>query len=188
MKKYLYAILISLWVLSCGPFSLSMPKPLNSKTHYFDVNKNAEVTVVTEVLVNADTLKSLLVVPNGDYFLEMGKNLGYFNEVMTYLQFENKILELGDTLDLRLESPDKLKLNKAATLYKPFVIMKEPKHYQDENYAFATGLIIYDPLRGETIFQNKILTKNALYIYKNKILLPLYNSFLNYLRQQNKNH
>lgn len=184
MKKYIYTVLISLWVLSCGPFKLPMPKPLNSKTNYFDANKNAEVTVVTEVLVNADTLKSLLVVPNGNYFLEMGKNLDYFEEVITYNQLYNKILELGDTLNLRSAEPDKLKLNRAAKLYKPFVIMKEPEHYQDENYAFATGLIIYDPLRGENIFKNKILTKNALYIYKNKILIPLYNSFLEYLRKQ----
>ena len=184
MKTQIPLLLIVVIIISCVPFSEPKSKMLNPKTNYFNANNKFEITVISDTNVNADTLKSLLVVPNGDYFYEMGKNLGYFNEVMTYNQLHDKILELGDTLDLRLVSPDKLKLNKAAKMFKPFVIMKEPNLYLDENNAFMAGITIYDPLRGETIFQNKMFTKNSLFINNKKILLPLYNNFLDYLRKQ----
>ncbi len=184
MKKYVYLVLVILLAASCVPYIKPKPKLLNSKTNHFDANNNARVILISNVKVNADTLKSLLVVPNDDYYVEMGKNLNYFNEVMTYNQLHDKILELGDTLDLRLSMPDKLKLNKAAKLFKPFVLMKEPIHQLDEKYAWASGFSVYDPLRGETIFQNKIFTKNAIQLNNKKILLPLYNNFLDYLRKQ----
>lgn len=182
MKNYVHLVSFSLIVASC--VSCIESRFINSNTNYFDANKHVKVTVITDISVNADTLKSLLVVPYHDYYFEMGKNLGYFNEVMTYLQFENKILELGDTLDLRYLEPDKLKLHKAATLYKPFVIMNEPNLQSDENDDFIAGLKVYDPLRGETIFENKVFTKKALLLNNKKILFPLYNSFLDYLRKQ----
>lgn len=185
MKNHMHLILVILLAVSCFPYINQKPKMQNSKTNYFDTNKNVKIMVISDISVNSDTLKSLLVVPNGDYYLEMGKNLEYFNEVMTYNQLYDKILKLGDTLDLRLARPDKLKLNNAAQLYKPFVIMKEPNFYLDENSAWVTGFIVYDPLRGETIFQNKIFTKNSIQLYNNSVLLPLYNNFLDYLRRQN---
>lgn len=182
MKNYVHLVSFSLLVASC--VSCIESRFLNSNTNYFDANKHVKVTVITDILVNADTLKSLLVVPYGDYYFEMGKNLGYFNEVMTYYQFEDKILELGDTLDLRYLEPDKVKLHKAAKLYKPFVIMNEPTLQLDENDAFIAVLKVYDPLKGETIFENKVFTKNAILLNNKKILFPLYNSLLEYLRKQ----
>ena len=183
MKNYVNFVLFIVLVTSCVPYIAPKSKVLNSKTNYFDANQKVNVSVITDISVNSDTLKSLLVVPYGDYYFEMGKNLGYFNEVMTYDQFQDKILKLGDTLDLRMIRPDKLKLHKAAKLYKPFVIMKEPNLHQDEGFAWVVEITVYDPLRGETIFENKIFTKNAIQLNNKRILLPLYNSFLDYLRR-----
>jgi len=177
MKKYMYFIFVPLLLGSCIP----KPKTLNPKTGYFD-ESNSKITVIVEIPVNAAGLKSLLVVPNDEYYAEMGKNLNYFEEVMTYRQLEEKILELGDTLDLRFQMPDKLKLNSAAKLYKPFVILKKTSPHLDENYVSVTGWSVYDPLRGEIIFENQIPyswpTRNKGFYF------PLFNTFLEYLRKQ----
>lgn len=183
MKKYAHLVLFILLTASCVPYIKPKPKMLNSKTNYFDANQHVKVTVVSNISVNADTLKQLLVVPNEDYYFEMGKNLEYFKDVMTYSQLQNIILELGDTLNLRLESPDKLKLYKAAKLYKPFVIMERPYSRLDENYAWITGFKVYDPLRGETIFENKMFGDLS-YPGNKGTYFPLFNSFLEYLRKQ----
>ena len=182
MKTYIYLVLIVFPVVSCIPYIRPKPKMLNPKTNYFDAKAKVKVTVVSDVSVNANTLKSLLVVPNEDYYFEMGKNLEYFNEVMTYNQLHDKILELGDTLDLRFQMPDKLKLNRAARLYKPFVILKRLGIQRDEHYVWVTGLSFYDPLRGEIIFENRINDTDR---PGNKgFYFPLFNSFLEYLRKQ----
>lgn len=185
MKKYLSLIISILFLSSCFVPSNLYKKPeilkLDSKTNYFEPKPYKEIEIISDVSVNADTLKSLLVVPNGDYYFEMGKNLNYFKEVMTYSQFSRKITDLGDTLDLTFDSPDKLKLHKAAELYKPYIIMKKPKVYQDENYVWVTGLTIYDPLRGQTIFKTKEYVK---YNLTHDVMLALYNNFLDYLRKQ----
>ena len=184
MKHYKQFVLVILMTISCVPYNKQQPQLLNSKTNYFETNKQAKIEIISSIKVNADALKSLLVVPNGDYYFEMGKNLEYFNDVITYNQLHDKILELGDTLDLRLVRPDKLKLHRAAKLYKPFVIMNEPNEHLDENDAWVTGFTIYDPLIGETIFQNKMFIKTSMQLNNQGILIPLYNNFLDYLRQQ----
>lgn len=182
MKVFIYLTIVGMALSSCSLFCNTKPEKLDSKTHYFRGKSNADITVISEISVNSDTLKSLLVVPNGDYYVEMGKNLEYFYEVMTYNQLHDKILELGDTLDLRFQIPDKLKLNRAARLYKPFVILKRPDIQRNENYVWVTGLSVYDPLRGEIIFENRI-PDDALRCNKG-FYFPLYNSFLKYLRKQ----
>ena len=184
MKHFRHFVWVIFLAVSCVPYIKPKPKMLNTTTNYFETHKHGRIEVISAIKVNADTLKSLLVVPNDDYYYLMGKYLGYFDDVMTYNQLYDKILTLGDTLDLRMARPDKLKLHRAAKLYKPFVIMNEPNLHQDKNNAWVAGFTVYDPLRGETIFQNKIYTKNAIQINNKKILLPLYNNFLVYLRKQ----
>lgn len=182
MKTYLCLIVMGLTTSSCVLFYNTKPEKLDSKTNYFNARPNANIMVISEIAVNPDTLKTLIVVPNDNYFYEMAKNLNYFKEVMTYNQFSDKILELGDTLNLRLASPDKLKLNRAAGLYKPFVILERPDIQRDEHYVWVTGLSVYDPLRGEIIFENRIPDTNP---RGNKgFYFPLFNSFLKYLRKQ----
>lgn len=185
MQKFLYLIIATLFLSSCfiPPYLYKKPQilKLDSKTNYFEPKPYKRIEIISEISVNADTLKSLLVVPNGDYYFEMGKNLKYFKEVMTYDQFSHKTTNLGDTLDLSLDSPDKLKLQKAAKLYKPYIIMEKPKVHQDENYVWVTGLTIYDPLRGQTIFRTKEYIK---YNLTHDVMLALYNNFLDYLRNQ----
>ena len=156
MKHFRHLIWVIFLAVSCVPYIKPKSKMLNSKTNYFETHKHGSIDVISAIKVNADTLKSLLVVPNDDYYFQMGKNLEYFDDVITYNQLHDKILALGDTLDLRLARPDKLKLHRAAKLYKPFVIMNEPNQHQNKNNAWVAGFTVYDPLRGETIFQNKI--------------------------------
>jgi len=182
MKKYMYFVFVALFVVSCIPYIRPKPQMLNPTTGYFGAYDYEKVTVISDISVNAATLKSLLVVPNDAYYAQMGKNLNYFADVMTYNQLQDTILELGDTLNLRLQKPDKLKLNRAARLYKPFVLLKETSLYRDEHYVWVTGLSVYDPLRGEIIFENKIQDSDR---PGNKgFYFPLFNSFLEYLRKQ----
>ena len=121
------AIGITIMLLtSCGSFD--KVTTVNPNTNYFPAKKKkqASVIVLKNVSVSADTLKTLLVVPTTDYWLQMGQNLNYFNVVLTYDQFQSVIVREG--LSEKIPNVyDKVGLNRAYNVYKPFVILNLTK-------------------------------------------------------------
>ena len=182
VKIGLFGILIVL-LTGCGTFEKAAR--INPSTNYFDAKKKKQesVVVLKKVLVNADTLKTLLVVSTTDYWLQMGQYLNYFDEVLTYDQFQTAIIKAGLSEKIPNVS-DKVGLNRAYSIYKPFVILNLTK-VKKEGGWFA-GLTLYDPSRAETIFENEIWLNLMWDGWTDQgTMFPLFNSLLDYLREQN---
>ena len=113
----------------------------------------------------------------------MGKNLDYFNEVLTYDQFQNEIVK-NDLSEKILSLSDKVGLNRAYKYYKPFVILDLTK-IQKPNDGWYAGLKLYDPSKADIIFQNEIKLNLMWDGWTDQgTMFPLYNSLLDYLRKQ----
>lgn len=176
---YLFIGLI-LMMSSCGTFSKA--QTLDTETGYFPAKKNKRVTVLKEVKVNPDTLKTLLIVAKSEYNLAMGRNLNYFNEVRDIYDLEIQIMKVN-MLDKTHTYIGPEGLKKAAEIYKPFVILETTKTKKGDRW-FA-GLVLYDALSAETIFENEIRLNLMWDGWTDQgTMFPLYNSLLNYLNKQ----
>ena len=153
-------------------------------TNYFPtkMKKQELVKVLKKISINADTLKTLLVVPTSDFWLQMGQNLNYFNEVLTDDQFESAIVKAGLS-DQIFTVYDKMGLNRAYNAYKPFVILSQTKVRKKGRWY--AGLTLYDPKSAEMIFENEIWVDLVWVGWTDQVTTyPLLNSLLDYLREQ----
>lgn len=167
---------------SCGTFEKATT--LNPTTGHFPARQRA-VNVIKKDPVHADTLKTLLIVPNSksDYWLQMGKNLNYFNEVMTWSDFEKDIIAKGLTEKIPSVS-DRIGLNRAYKYYKPFVILNLTK-VQKPGSGWYAGLTLYDPSKAEFIFKNEIYLNLMWDGWTDQgTMFPLFNSLLDFLKEQ----
>lgn len=179
---YFLGILLSAALMN-GRGSFERAVTLDPATNHFPAKKKKQPKVLKVVNVNSDTLKSLLVVPSTDYWLQMGRNLNYFDSVMTYDEFQSAIVRKGLTDQIPSLS-DKVGLNRAYDLYKPFVILSLTK-IQNPGSGWFAGLSLYDPKSAETIFQNEIWLNLMWDGWTDQgTMFPLFNSFLDYLRKQ----
>ncbi len=184
MRKFIYIGFLGIifTLNSCGTFEKATTQ--NSESNYFPAKKKKQesVIVLKEIPVNADTLKTLLVVGSTDYWHDMGENLNYFDEVFTYEQFQTAIVREG--LSEKIPSlSDRVSLNRAYNLYKPFVILNLTKVKKEGGWY--AGLTIYDPKRAETVFENEIWLNLMWDGWTDQgTMYPLFNSLLDYLRKQ----
>ena len=154
-----------------------------SKSERFPTKGHKEVTILKRINVNADTLKTLLIVPNNTSWIEIGKKLNYFKEVRTFLEFQKDIIAKG--LSDKIPSiSDKIGLYNAYVNYKPFVILINSSE-DLKTQGFRTRLSLYDPLRSDMIFKNEVRLNLMWEGYSDKkILYPLLNSLMDYLNEQ----
>ena len=180
IKTLSAVILISVITSGCGSFNKATT--VSSTTNYFPAKKNKNAKTLIDIPVNADTLRTLLVVPESEYSLTMGKNLDYFNEVIYYSELQKRIIQ-NDLQDKVPSLSDLVGLNNAAIHYKPFVILETTKKKKDNGWY--AGLRLYDPKRAETIFENEIYLNLMWDGWTDQgTMFPLYNSLLDYLRKQ----
>lgn len=178
MKKVLILGITILSLTSCRSIQLGIN--LDPKTNYFYTHRN-NGKIITEISVDADTLKSLLIVnyPND---LEIGKNLKFFKEVMTLDQFEESIIKAGLVDEIKTIR-NRAGQHRAAILFRPFVILEH--QHGLEAFNFRVGLKLYDPKKEITIFENE-MEENLIGPPHDdhKFWFPLYNGLLDYLRKQ----
>lgn len=180
MKKIIQ-IGVFLLIISCG--TVQKPAKLNQQTNYFPAKENKVVNVLHSINVDADTLKTLLVVPNSEYFVEMGKNMNFFDEVLSYEEFQNAIIKAG-LADEVGGIYDNIGLNRASKKFKPFVILETTRKQKTEGGWYA-GFKLYDPKKAEVIFQNEIKLNLMWDGWTDQgTMFPLYNNLLDYLRKQ----
>lgn len=184
LTTFALATIIITFVYGCGSFEKATT--LNPSTNYFPAKKNKQPTVLKEIAVPKDSLRSfLLVVPSTDYWLKMGTNLNYFDTVMTYDQFQTSIVQ-NELTDKIPSLSDKVGLNRAYEYYRPFVILNLTKVQKPGDGWFA-GLTLYDPKRAEVIFQNEIWLNLMWDGWTDQgTMFPLFNSLLDYLRKEEK--
>ncbi|MEQ3662701.1 MAG: hypothetical protein ABNG96_08430, partial [Flavobacterium sp.] len=89
IKTLIILICISTFT-SCGTFNKT--SKTNEKTGYFPAKKNKTVTIIKEEKISKDILKKLIIVPNDAYTLEMVKNLNFFDNIMTFEEFQKDII------------------------------------------------------------------------------------------------
>ncbi len=173
-------ILIATTITSCGTFE--KVTTLNSNTGRFAA-KSKTVATIKKTSVNADTLKTLVIVPNTPYWIEMSKNMKYFKEVMTFSELQKDIISKGLTDKIPTIS-DRIGLNNAYKYYRPFVILNMTKE-QKTGKGWYAGLTLYDPKKADYIYQNEIYLNLMWDGWTDQgTMYPLFNSLLDYLDEQ----
>lgn len=164
-----------LLLISCK--SVPLEPKLDPKTNYLYTDIR-DVKIITGISVVNDSLKHLLIVPN-QADLEVGKTLNFFNEVMTRDQFEDAIIKSGFADDVETFRNRKGQ-HKAAILFRPFVLLE---HVYDR--VGYTGMRLYEPIGERIIFENEMSNGFFRLDYPDiRSIFPLYNSLLDYLRNQ----
>lgn len=149
----------------------------------FPTKSHKAVTVLKRISVDADTLKTLLIVPNQDSWIELGKKINYFKEVMTIAELQRDIIAKGLTYKIPAIS-DRIGLYNACKNYKPFVMLSFLTRDLGTE-GVRTRLSIYDPIRSDVTFQNEVRLNLMWEGYSDqKVLYPLLNSFVDYLNEQ----
>ena len=185
-------------LMSCGTFNETTL--LDESTNYFPAKKNKNVNILRIKKVNPDTLKMLLVVPNDEYSLQMGKNLQYFNEVIIDYELIRKASKyLIDKPHLKTNTNSVLlQSNKendplntiepdsylhAYGQHNPYVYLQLTKRKKKDGWY--AGLLLYDFNHGNCIFENEIKLNLMWDGWTDQgTMYPLYNSLLDYLRNQ----
>jgi len=149
----------------------------------FPAKGDKKVTILKRTNVNADTLRTLLIVSNDSSWKETGKGLNYFKEVMTMAELQKDIIAKG--LSDKVPSiSDRIGLYNAYLHYKPFVILILSSE-DLKTKGFRTRLSLYDPMRSDMIFKNDIRLNLMWEGYSDKkVLYPLLNSLMDYLEEQ----
>ena len=179
-KQIVLVLIVLIAITSCG--TLEKVTTLDPQTGRFPA-KNRTVKVIKSIDVNADTLKTLIIVPNTEYCIGMVKNMNYFNDVMTFVELQQDIIAKGLADEVSSVS-DRVGLNNAYRHYRPFVVLKLTTEKKAGNVWYI-GLRLYDPRRADYIFENEIMLDQYMGgLTDQKIFYPLFNSLLDYLYEQ----
>lgn len=135
--------------------------------------------------MNSDILKTLLVTDSTFYWMEMSKNLNYFKEVLSFAEFEKEVEKaLNDTTHFLT---DTIVLKRAYKEVRPFALLALTEVHNDKvghKDGRYVGLAIYDPYK-KVIFENQICLNLMWDGWSDQgTIFPLFNSLLDYLRQQ----
>ena len=121
---------------------------VDEKTGYFPGTK-LDAKVVKSVDVDLDSVNDLVLVPNGNFTSNMVKNIGYFDEVITFEDLE-KIIIMNDLTEEVSSITDRIGINKAAKAYKNFLWIRWD--IRNEGTKEYQQLILTDPITLEDLF------------------------------------
>jgi hypothetical protein len=176
LKKTLVTIAFTLLLTACS--SLKVAK-IDPNTGYFPSKNFA--TVVKSEKVDLDAMKAMILVPDADFEKGQIKNIGFFDEVITFSDLEKLIIS-NELTDKVPTVRDRIGLNKAAKAYKNFLWFRYDTR-RDGNKQYAQ-YILTDPLTLEDIF----ITEQYLdYVWAGvndqNTWYPMYNSLVKYLKE-----
>lgn len=140
-----FIIVLAFSVTACS--SLLQVVEVNPETGYFPGEKRA--TVTKSVKIDLDSLNDLVLTPNGDFTSNMVKNIGYFDEVITFEDLENIIIKNELTGQVSSVN-DRIGVNAAAKAYKHFLWIRWDSRI-DGSKEYKQ-LILTDPVTLEDIF------------------------------------
>lgn len=103
-----FIIVLAMSVTACS--SLKVVE-VNPETGYFPGEKRASIT--KSVDTDLDSFNDLVLVPDGDFTSGMVKNIGYFDEVITFEDLEKFIIK-NELTDQVASVNDRIGINKAA--------------------------------------------------------------------------
>lgn len=184
MTKRFLEILSIVTFLICISYSQLTAQTMNTNPSFrFPTKGRKDVTVLKRLDVNADSLKTLLVVPNNSAWIEIGKKLNYFQDVMTVSELQSSIIAKGLT-DKIPSISDKIGLYNACVYYRHSVMLILSSE-DLKTQGFRTRLSLYDPIQSEAIFKDEVRLNLMWEGYSDqKVLNPLLNSLMDYLHEQ----
>lgn len=163
-------------MVSCGTYEKAVK--VDSTTNYFPARKNKQVNVtIDNPFENKLNKPTLLVVPDADYFKEMGDNLNFFDTVMTLQNF-NMAIEKKEFIS---------NSSNVKTLFVRYfsIYSLESIELKKINKRWYTGLKLYDHQNKKILFKNEVKLNLMWDGWTDQgTMFPLYNSLLDYLRKQ----
>lgn len=167
---------IIMTLAACG--TTQKATTLNPQTKYFPAKTHKVPTVLIDEPTNAANLNKMLLVPNTDYWLAMGKNLNFFDTVLTYEQFEQELVKKGLSTQI-FDLADNTSITNQS-----FMVLNMTSIMKPKNRLFAV-LTLNDSRNNEIIFQNEIRLNLLWDGWTDQgTMFPLLNSLLDYLRKQ----
>src|SRR5690554_4478599 len=147
-RKIVFRSLAVVFVLLMSGCSTLKVIEVDEKTGYFPGTK-LDAKVVKSVDVDLDSVNDLVLVPNGNFTSNMVKNIGYFDEVITFEDLE-KIIIMNDLTEEVSSITDRIGINKAAKAYKNFLWIRWD--IRNEGTKEYQQLILTDPITLEDLF------------------------------------
>ncbi|MCF6300175.1 MAG: hypothetical protein L3J52_03510 [Proteobacteria bacterium] len=175
MKKMLVLVFIFM-VSACTSLKIVETNP---DTGYFPGSKRA--TVIKSIAIDLDSVKDLVLVPNGEFTNKMVENIEYFDEVITFEDLE-KIIIRNDLTDKVPSVNDRIGINKAAKAYKKFLWIRWDS--RKDGSKLYQQLLLTDPISLEDIF---ICETHLDYVWTGvndqANFYPMMNSLIDYIRK-----
>jgi len=184
MKSTIVSMMLISILMSCT--TLWRVTDLNLESKHFPTAEKA-VTILDKV-VDLNTRKELLVVPsinfNADYFKEMVSKNGFFGEVISLDDLEDRIIRAGLSDKIQIIR-DRIGVNNAAKYYKPFLFL-DFKERIDQRRQFEQ-IHLTDALNMEDYFVAEILyDPTGKGVNDQSVWYPLLNALNDYLRERSK--
>lgn len=179
MKKILN-LLILLTFISCGTVGKVTEKQENGM---FKASKEAKT--IKNVPFELDTHKTLLVVPNGKYLLGMSKNIGYFDRVIKFEEFELEIIKAQKQEEVNSLS-GKIGLSNAYRKYKPYLYIEFDSNEENKDFL---QLKLINPKNAEELFVAEIFMDTLWAgVYDGNTFNPLFNQLIKYIKTNSKTY
>jgi hypothetical protein len=170
---YGFGLFLAFYIISCTVLKVTE----REENGYFPASNVAYM--VENKNVNLDTIKSLLVVQNGEFMYGMAQRLDYFDTIVTFEQFERDIIT-NNKQDLVGDINGKIGLNKAYRHYKKFLYLTM---YQTNSKGVATNirLKLTNPNTLEEIFISQLPSTGSGGVNDQNVFYPLFNKMVDYI-------
>lgn len=179
MKIFSYFITIFLLLISCTVLKVSE----RLKTGYFKSNTTAKMIDATDL--NLDTIKSLLVVPNGEYMKGMSENIGFFENIMTFEELEEEIIRTNMQDEVG-SLAGKIGLNNVYRKYKKYLYLHFEANPDNKN---KLQLKLTNPGSLEDIFVAETNYDPVVAgVYDANTFNPLFNELIKYIEMTAKSY
>lgn len=149
MTKISLTLVLVALLAGCTTMKVISP---NASTGYFGGSKSGLVkkaTTVKKTPIDLDSKKQIILVAGETFTPQMVKNIGYFDQVITFKELEEIIIKenLTDTVP---DVSSRIGINKAAKAYKPFLWLRWDTR-KDGNKTYQQ-LVMTDPITLEDYF------------------------------------
>jgi hypothetical protein len=154
------------------------------KTGYFPASSKA--TVIKSTPIDLDSKKALILVPKPDFIEGQIRNIGYFDEVISFETLEKNIVAAN--LSEKVPSVrDRIGINNAAKNYKYFLWFRVDSTGSGNNTH--TQFILTDPITLEDYF---IVDTHLDYLWSGvndqNNWYPMFNALIDYIKENSKTY
>jgi hypothetical protein len=178
IKKIIYIVLIA------APLSCTVMK-VSDRNQYGYYSESKSAVTSKFVNVNLDSLNSLILVPNNSFTKAMVEEIGYFENALTFIEFEKLIIadnkqdEIGSISGI-------IGLNIASRKYRSFLYLTVEV---DNNDRKKVQLKLTNPKTSEDLFIAFVsYSPGWTGVYDNNTFNPLFNELIKYIETNSKTY